>query len=510
MSSALAMNSLSLTSGADRLSLPRWLPLVLIVGLAIAIRSVFLTNLDESWCLTMADRVLDGQRLYVDILEINPPATMFLYVVPALLGRVSGLPAEFFVDALVFLASGLSMWLVSRILRRAGMGGDDGRTLVSVTVAVLLILPAHAFGEREHIALITFIPILAVAAVRAQGQTPDWPMAIVAGIGGGITAIIKPHFAIPIICAATVAAVQARSWRPFFALENWIAAFMLAAYAAVVVVAYPQFISDILPIVLAVYVPVRLPLSTLLLSVAIPLWAASVVLIVLLKWRTLLTSPYLVLLAASTGFLIAFLAQGKGWSYQSYPMLALVLIALASAVTEQWRRKQACTAAGRPARLASGLAASIIIGLTISWMNATIDPTAAAATVRAMKPHPKIMALSRFLWTGFPLTRMVEGRWVSRFHFLWITGGVQYLRQHEPLDPATDRRFKAYVAREKAMVTEDIARQRPDVILVDRQDGRIDWMAWANSYPPLAAEMRLYSPYRTVDGIEILRRRPDG
>jgi hypothetical protein len=36
-----------------------------------------------------------------------------------------------------------------------------------------------------------------------------------------------------------------------------------------------------------------------------------------------------------------------------------------------------------------------------------------------------------------------------------------------------------------------------------------DWMAWANSDPPLAAEMRHCSPYRSVEGIDILRRRPD-
>ena len=55
----------------------------------------------------------------------------------------------------------------------------------------------------------------------------------------------------------------------------------------------------------------------------------------------------------------------------------------------------------------------------------------------------------------------------------------------------------------------DVARQRPDVILVDRWRPHTDWMAWANSYPPLAAEMRHYNPCRSLDGIDILRRRPD-
>ena len=416
--SGFLMHSVSLPATAARLLLPRWLPLVLLFLLAVVLRHGATINVDVSWCVTLAEKVLDGERLYVDVIEINPPATMFLYVVPALMGRLSGLPAEFFVDALVFLAAAVSLWLSSRIMRGSGIDGDAGWTLASVVAAALLILPVHTFGEREHVALITFVPLLAAAVRRAKGEPPAQTLAIAAGISGGITAIIKPHFAAAIICTAAVAALHARSWRTFFAPENWIAAALLAAYAALVAAAYPQFVSDVLPMVMALYVPAKIPFATILFDFATPIWLAATALTVLLKRRAVFAPPFSLLLAASVGFLLAFYVQQKGWPYQSYPMLALALIALAWAVIEQWREPSPALAR-QFKRLAAGLSASLIVAASMVWLHLHADTEALAAAVGPIMPQPKIMALSSYLWTGFPLTRTVHGTWVGRvFHAL--------------------------------------------------------------------------------------------
>ncbi len=503
--SSHAVSALSLSATTARLALPRWLPLVLVFALAVVLRCGAITNDDVSWCLTLAEKVLDGQRLYVDVIEVNPPATMFLYLVPAWLGRVSGLPGEFFVDALVFVAAALSLWLSARILRTTAMSG--GWTLATLVAAALLILPVHTFGEREHIALIALLPLLAMATARAKGLRPETMLAIAAGIGGGITAIIKPHFAVAIMAAAAVAAWHARSWRPLFALENLIAAGLLAGYGGLVVIAYPQFISDVLPVVMAVYVPLRTPLPLMLIGFATPLWLAAVAMTALIKRRAALAPPYSVLLAASTGFLGAFYAQQKGWAYQSYPMLALALIALAWAVAEQWQRPVCPAWVARLPRVAGTLSLAVITLLMASWLNVYVDPTALAAAIRPIAPHPKIMALSTYLWTGFPLTRMVGGTWVGRVSMLWITGGVWHRRKSGALDAQTAARLDAYAARDKEMFAADLARRRPDVIVVETRTGN-PWTAWIASYPPLAAEMAHYRPYRSVENFDILRRVP--
>lgn len=500
------MNTLAVRSTV-KLTLPRWLPLAFIVVLAVVLRQILVANTDVSWDLTMADKVLDGQRLYVDVIEVNPPATMFLYLMPALLGRLSGLPAEFFVDLLVFLAVGLSLWYSGRILHKGGtIEATDGWLLATVAATVLLVLPAQTFGEREHIAVIAFLPMLAACAVRARGRAVDPMSAVVAGICGGIVVIIKPHFAAAIIFASAAAAVYARSWRPVFALENWIAAGLLAAYAAVVVIAFPQFVHDVLPMVMAVYVPVKADFLRLIVRFATPLWVAALLLIALLKRGAMFKFPYGLLLAASAGFSISYYVQQKGWSYHSYPMLALALIALALAFFDRWHRRPSESGADRIKRLASALAAALIAGTTFLWMNFALDFSALAAPIRAIKPHPKILAISGDIAVGHPLTRAVQGTWVSRVSALWITAGVILRRKNGTLDPQTNARLEAYAARDRAMLTQDIARHRPDVILVDQALQGFDWLAWANSYRALAAQLKPYRQDRTIDGILILRR----
>ena len=102
------------------------------------------TNTDVSWGLVMAEKLLDGQRLYLDIIEVNPPATPYLYVAPVLLARLVGLPAEFVVDTLVFLTAGLSLWLAGRILSKARLVVDgDAWLLVTVVAVALTIVPAR-------------------------------------------------------------------------------------------------------------------------------------------------------------------------------------------------------------------------------------------------------------------------------------------------------------------------------------------------------------------------------
>ena len=142
---------------------------------------------------------------------------------------------------------------------------------------------------------------------------------------------------------------------------------------------------------------------------------------------------------------------------------------------------------------------------TYVWMNFAVDCSALAAPIRALKPHPKMLALTADLAVGHPLVRQVGGTWVSRVSAQWITVGVMLRRLNEHLDPATDARLEAYLRQDRAWLAEDIGRNRPDVILVQPLS-RLDWLAWARSDPALAAEMAAYRPYATVDGVQILSR----
>jgi hypothetical protein len=63
-------------------------------SVAMASRHVVAANTDVSWLLIAGERMLDGQRLYADILETNPPMSVLVYIPAILIGRAMGLPAE--------------------------------------------------------------------------------------------------------------------------------------------------------------------------------------------------------------------------------------------------------------------------------------------------------------------------------------------------------------------------------------------------------------------------------
>ena len=159
-----------------------WLSIIILFVAAIVLRHFLAANTDVSWLLTVGERVLDGQRLYIDVVETNPPMAVLVYIPGIAIARVLGLPAEVVTDSLMFAAIFISLAIVARILRKSSvLDGARGTLLAPLAFALLAILPMQAFGQREHIAIVELLPLLAVFVVRMNGQAPPTSMAIVAG-----------------------------------------------------------------------------------------------------------------------------------------------------------------------------------------------------------------------------------------------------------------------------------------------------------------------------------------
>ena len=483
-----------------------WLPLIAIFAFGILLRNLVVANTDVSWLITLCEKVLAGERPYVDIIETNPPAAFLLYMLPVMLARALALRPEPVVDAFVFAGVAASLWLSAAILRRVELFSRRTQfQFAALFAAVLIILPAQTFGEREHIALIAFLPLLALSAARASGRSlPVW-FVCAAGIGAGAVAIIKPHFVPAIALVALVAAHSARNWRVVFALENWIAAAMLAAYAALTFVLYPEFVQNILPLVAEVYVPIRSSIWKFMIHFGTPIYLATFVAIFMLKGRDALNAPFSLLLAASLGFSFSYYSQMKGWAYHAYPMLALVLAALAIAFAQRWPLTLPDESPrARAGRLSSALALSLLAGTTFVWMNFAIDMRPLYATISRSVSNPKVLAITSDIAIGHPLTRALGGTWVSRVSGQWIVTGAKILKLDEP-GPALRARYDALEAQDRNMLIEDIRRAKPDIILIDRI--RFDWHMWAKSDAALSRELENYRPLDEISGVLILRRK---
>src|SRR5690606_2319275 len=74
---------------------------------------------DTSWLITLAERILAGERLYRDIADTNPPFSTWLYVPPVLLARAFGLRAETVVCLCTYLVCLGGLASAALIVRRA-------------------------------------------------------------------------------------------------------------------------------------------------------------------------------------------------------------------------------------------------------------------------------------------------------------------------------------------------------------------------------------------------------
>lgn len=488
-------------------SVHRYRLLFAVFALALIGRAFIPTNADVSWLITIGEKVLDGAQPYIDFIEVNPPASILLYLPAVALARILHLSPEFVVGALVFVAAGVSLFISARIAAHGRLlNRSDIAPLAALFAAALLVLPMQTFGQREHIALIAFIPALAVYALRAERKPVALHWAIAAGIGAGLAVIIKPHLVLAVLFAASAAAIHARSWRSLFAVENWIAGIAALGYAALVLVAYPAFLSDVVPLVAMVYVPVRTPLVRLLTEFATPIFIAALALIWWLKRGAAFAAPFGLLVAAAFGFAAAFYVQQKGWPYHSYPMLALALIAAVIALFHPSPNDAVPQRfASRTKRLSAAAIIALFAGAACFWLNLALDLRGLARTIEASAPRPTMLNISSDIAVGHPLVRDLRGSWVSRVCSQWITTGA-LIRTRRGADAATAAHLSAYAERDRALLVEDIARGKPDIILVDRI--RFDWLRWAMADAALARQLGDYTELATIDKVLVLRRNP--
>lgn len=458
-----------------------------IAAAAVAQQITIGLDTDVSWLITVGERVLAGARLYVDIFELNPPASVLIYVPGILLAHVLGVRPELTTAALTLLLAGLSFALAATLARRSWW-------LLPVAAFACLLLPGASFAQREHIAVLTLLPLIATSAARAEGRPVPRGIALLAGAGAGITASIKPHFLLAVLPLFLLVAWRRRSMAAISKVEAVAAASVVALYAAAVFVFFPDYASQVLPLIGTGYLQVRFPVSDLATLPAFLLFAIAAGLTLFVERRKLRHSESMFPLLAAGGFALAMLVQGKGYANHLYPPLALSLIALGCALSGE------ATDAGERR---FGLAVLTLAGATGAFLfaHARTYPAVAQIVEERAPAHPTLLVAGTNLAIGHPLTRWVGGTWVGTRGSLWATGTARDLL-HTAEDPAQRARLEAAIDQDRRTWAADLNRSRPDVVLVDGAEGA----RWINRNPDVRAGMAPYRVAGEADGIIVMVR----
>jgi hypothetical protein len=472
---------------------------------------------DVTWLIDLAGRMLDGQRPYVDFFEASPPLAILAYVPPTAFARALGLSAAAATSGFVLAGAAASLAFSAWLLHESGRMAEVGAVGLLAAAAALLVLPSSAFAQRDHVALIAALPFFTLIAVRVGGGDVGTRSAIMAGLGAAPMVAIRPHYVLAFALPTVYLAARRGVLAPLRLPEVVAAGAALALVGAATLAFFPAYVSDMVPMAMATYAPIRGPLSALILTAPFLNWATFVFVFFACR-RSALADPFAVVpFVASAGAMAAYIIQGKGFPYHAYVGVALMVISLGMALRKRgtpWPPATTIVACFAAASLAAGLAAGVpgdlrrteyVVSLLLAdvvvfaplFLNKSGTArspwavfTAAVALLtfgqaeaayqsywmkapyfldeaRRLKPHPTLALISGKQMLGQFLAARIGARWAHRVFSLNTTENVAWILENRNLDAATRAQLEAYRQRDRDMLLEDLEREKPDAIIVD-------------------------------------------
>lgn len=458
---------------------------VFAAAVAVGIQSLWLpVDADVSWLITVAERVLSGDRLYLDILEVNPPASVWVYVPLVWLAQLLGFQPEAMVVA-AFVAAGLaSIWATLRLASSL----DDAPPplwLAAILGLVTLVLPMALFAQREHAALLLALPVLTGLAVIAEGKPLGRRALLACGFAAGAIIVIKPYFLPAVVGPALWSAWKRRSLSPL--LPGIAAGATAVGLYAIAVLLFARPYLDWVPVIASTYAPMHEVWWKVFVG---PTLYPAVCVALAILMRPPRIPPIVAMWAlGSAGFLLAAIIQAKNYPNHWLPGAGLALAATFAllALPRITPARRACVGAA--------LAALSLFAM-YHW---TIrpEPGVAAVIQRVAPPAPKMIALSPQLTTGHPVTRNVGGQWVGSRPSLFLSGAALFVGLED------DIARRAYREDIQSFAI-DVQRHSPDVVLVNRKSKE-----WLMREVEVAHVMRLYRlSGRSTDTEIWVRSRP--
>jgi hypothetical protein len=459
---------------------------VFLLVLAVALASAQ-PHPDVAYFVYVSQRWLHGMQLYVDLIEVNPPLIIVLTTFPVWLAEQLDLPATAVFMAAVGLVIVLSSWLTARLLAAYSPLFSDRLRTACAIVIVFAVVPRLAFGQREHLLTALVLPYLALVALRLRGQPIRAWLAIAIGIAAAVGFALKPHQILALVLIEAFA--LARGLRPFRP-ETWAVAAGLVVYVVGIFALFPSYFTETLPLVLTYYRVDDIPWSTLFGSrYFIGMCIIALAVAALSRVRQPNDPLPIVLSAFALGAAIAYLAQRKGWFYQTLPFFLVAGLCLAyrlADIAERWAQLPT----RRPSwRLVLGTIALMVIvqGLFIGKQIVTVveAPRTPAYQLaeRIRQGHfQKVLILSEETDVIWPVVIATDVEWASRFISGWA------LRSESILDQQTGQRSQRILD----MMAEDFVTMRPDVVVFSTADS-LDYLGMLLESPTFAARWQSYA-----------------
>lgn len=157
-------------------------------------------NHDVAYYLYMAQQVLEGQPLYTDQLNTNPPGIVYVNLVTTQVGGLLGAPAMLAHHLFLVVWAGMAASLVWRSSAGAGLGAS--RLIACLIIVLSACIPGvdpADFGQREHLFSIGLLAYLYWTAHARTSQASTRLLAAAFLFVLGALASSKPFFVLMLL-----------------------------------------------------------------------------------------------------------------------------------------------------------------------------------------------------------------------------------------------------------------------------------------------------------------------
>ncbi len=469
-------------------------------------------NHDAGAVLGFAQRMLAGERLYTTLIDVNPPLIFLFSLPPAWAARATGASAPLLLCGFVLSLAILSIWLSLRVLAVGRLSEyPAARALAAPALMIaLLAAPAHSFAQREHLLAIFTLPYLFAAGQRLEGGAAPRGLAIGVAAFAALGLLLKPHYVAIAALVEIACLIANRPARALRAPEPWVMLAVAVLYLAVVLIGFPAYLFEILPLARSLYDHADSSVFWWILTgdqvpaLALVLLAGGGV-----AWR-LKDGVLRALALALVGALAAAIAQGKGWDYHFLSARAFAILLGVLAVG----RLFGTASPPRGSVVAVALLALVGAGVTSPAFKAQREfagsPTGRLIPLlRQYAPAQPVLWLTGAIYPQYPALPYNDSPSAMTYMSLWMLPSLY--GAGAPINAPTE--MGAFEKRLFEDVGTSLGRVRPPLVIVADPDSEggfaipgFDYLAYFLRHPDFAEQWRNYRPVGRVDRVTLYLR----
>lgn len=487
---------------------------------------------DNALHLQIAQLMLEGKMLYVDIIDVNLPMIYYLSMVPAGLSNVLNIPVplayNLFVACLVSYCVLGSAFL---LLRRPDHPNYKLFPFVLFGLCSFNLLLHMDYGQREHLFLILFFPYFVLRWLRWNGYAIGKKEGYICGFLAAAGVCLKHYFIVPVIAVELFWCLEKGTVKPLWARESL--TFVLTGVVYLIHFAFmpeamkTSYFGMMLPAFQLGYQFWDVSFAKNLMSNWSKSWVCGLVLLsglaVIAKRRFSLLLPLVVFGLSS---LVIYLMQFKGWLYQRMPFLLVIfLLTYIMAGFLFWKLWTKLEPKFHPTRMQLAVAASVcaFIGVTYSFWRGTMDvymgPPFQMSRIgysgvspaddlsmmlqRVMAENVRlgetVVVLANGVAPAYPTMTQLRIKPGSRYPHVCILSVLEYIKTR--WDTPEAKRLVAFQSQIINDIGSDILKNRPKLVIVQR----VPLFDYIKPFDFLKRYMQHYEEVARVEGYVVYR-----